>query len=205
VNPARVNPARVPRRAGALAIAVMALLVTGCSIARVVGPTPDSLAAWSDTPLPPDAGLTALALAADSSCIGANNGGPIRILIQDRRTPQTAAFLVASANTFGSCVVTSAGGMSSGGSGPALGPMTALLSVDDNGAGGSGAGQIRELGGRVAPDAAQVTVQLKDGRSVHASLANGYWLAWWPDTTTAQHVVATDAAGAEVATVEVEV
>jgi len=93
--------------------------------------------------------------------------------------------------------------MSSGGSGPALPPLDAKLSVDENGNGTLGGTNVRELGGRVVPNAAQVRILLTDGREVVASVPNGYWLAWWPDTARTDSVVAPDAAGAALARSEV--
>jgi hypothetical protein len=51
--------------------------------------------------------------------------------------------------------------------------------------------------------ASQVEIRLTDGQSMTASLANGYWLAWWPGTTLAARVVARDAGGAVLADVAV--
>lgn len=186
-----------------VAMAAAVLLLSGCGLARVVQPNPDNMAAWSDRPLAPDPNLTKLALEPTSVCATAEDGGPIRVLLQDRRTPQTAAFLVAGQASFGSCIVTSGSGSSSGGSGPALGPMTGPLTIEDHGSGTAGDSEVRQLGGRVANAASRVVIELADGRSVIASLGHGYWLAWWPDTTAGQRVVAQDATGAEIATVAV--
>lgn len=181
--------------------AAAVMLLTGCGLARVVQPNPDNMAAWSDRPMAPDPNLTKLALDSPSSCAGDPNDGPIRVLLQDRRTPQTAAFLVTSLSRFGSCIVTSGG--SSGGSGPLPGPMTGRLTIDANGFGTASDTEVRHLGGRVANTASQVVIKLADGRSVIASIGNGYWLAWWPNTTFAERVVASDATGAEIANVKV--
>jgi hypothetical protein len=191
------------RRVGGLLIAFVAgALLAGCWMARDVRPTADNFATWSETPLAPDPNLAAVARDPNSSCNGGPGTGQVQILLQDRRTSQTAAFLFSGPNVFGSCIVT-AGGNSSGGSGPSLEPMIGAISIDNNGAGGADGESVRELGGRVAPNAAQVVIQLTDGRSIHASVGNGYWLAWWPDTARAERVVATDAGGAEIASTEV--
>jgi hypothetical protein len=179
------------------------MLVGGCALREALTPTEDSLSTWSDRPLAPSPDLATRATDPNSTCSAGHDGLPVRILLQDRRTEATAAFLVAGATTFGSCLVTSAGGGSGGGSGPLPGPMTRPLTIDANGGGGVGAGDARELGGRVDPKASSVVIELADGRSVVASLANGYWLAWWPGSVPAEHVVATDGAGTEVASVEV--
>jgi hypothetical protein len=187
----------------ALGVAVLGSVV-GCGVSRVVGPTPDTFTTWSLTPLPPDPTLAQQAMNPQSSCNSGPGGPPTQIVLQDRRTAQTAAFMFSGVNVFGSCILTSGTG-SSGGSGPALEAMTGKLSIEAN-AGGGGvdeATKLRELGGRVAPEATKVVIQLADGRSIVASLANGYWLAWWPDVVKAERVVATDATGAEVGSIEV--
>ena len=189
----------LPATAAGLAFAIA---LTGCAVARVDQSTPDAFETWSLTPLPPDAALAAHAMSRDSACLMGASGEPLRILIQDRRTASTAAFLTLGASTFGSCIVTGPGGASSGGSGPLPEAMTGPLSIDDNGGGGVQGFEVRELGGRVA-GAATVKVELADGRSITASVQNGYWLAWWPGLVRATQVVATDATGAAIATLQV--
>lgn len=179
------------------------VLIAGCGLARVEQPTEDTLATWSDHPLPPDAALAASAASEMTSCKGDPDAGRVRVLLQDRRTQQSAAFLVADQNSFGSCFVSSGAGVTSGSRGPLPGPMSAALVIDENSEGEVGAGKVRLLGGRAANGAAQVIVELADGRSVVASIGNGFWLAWWPDTSLARRVVANDATGAEIASAEV--
>ena len=63
---------------------------------------------------------------------------------------------------------------------------------------------FEELGGRISVPAAQVVVRFSDGHAVAASVANGYWLAWWPKSEAlAVRVVALDAIGLEMAGVDV--
>lgn len=194
-----------PRALAGLGVAalVACVLIAGCGISRVVTPPEDTLASWSDHPLAADPALATQAMAAHSACLMDTPVGQLRILIQDRRTSQTAAFLVAAPTMFGSCIVTSGSGASSGGGGLPPGAMAGAISIDANGSGGAAGAQARLLGGRVVSTASQVTVNLADGRTVVASLGGGYWLAWWPDTTSATSVGATDPSGASVGTVEV--
>jgi hypothetical protein len=186
-----------------MTVLAVASLATGCALARVQQPEADTLATWSEHPLPPDAAMSAKAVSEQSSCTVEDKDRPIRVLIQDRRTQQSAAFLFAGRAVFGSCFVTTGGGGTSGGSGPLPANLTIPLVIDENGGGDIGSGTARILGGRVANGAAQVIVELADGRSVFASVGNGYWLAWWPDTSRANRVVAKDANGAEISTVGV--
>ena len=192
------------RRIVALLLAgAVAMAAAGCGVARVEQQTPDSAAAWGPRPLPPDPALAAQAIAGDSACRALENPEPLRVLVQDRRTERTAAFLVAGATQFGSCLI-SKGDFASGGSGPALEPMTAALTIDSQGGGGIDTFPAQLLGGRVDGRASTVEVRLADGQSMTASLANGYWLAWWPGTTLAARVVARDAGGAVLGDVAVE-
>jgi hypothetical protein len=179
-------------------------MASGCWVARVEGPPSEDLSTWSDTPLPPDPALDAKAMEAQSSCQGSPDAGaPMRVLIQDRRTQWTAAFLMSGPGQFGSCLLTTAGGMSGGGSGPALGAMTAELTIDDRSSGDIGDGDAQELGGRVVQNAASVVVNFDGGRAVTASLRDGYWLAWWPAGPLAESVTARDGSGAAIVTIEV--
>lgn len=116
--------------------------------------------------------------------------------------PNTAAFLVTGQGMFGACLVMRSGD-SAGGSGPVPGAMRGPLVIDENGRGTLNEMDVRQLGGRVAGQAARVVIELADGSSVTASVGGGYWLAWWPDTAPGERVVATDAAGAKVAELEV--
>ena len=191
-----------PTTRAVIALATAAL-VTGCGPVTVTTPTEDALQAWSDHPLAPDPALAMQAMTTHSACLLDAPTGQVRVLLQDRRTPQTAAFLVATPTMLGSCIVTSGSGASSGGGGPAPGPMAGAVSIDANASGGSTSAQNRLLGGRVVRQASQVVVALLDGRSVVTSLNNGYWLAWWSDTAVAQRIVAYDASNAEIASVEV--
>ena len=180
-----------------------ATLFAGCSVLGGSPRTEDALRAWSDRPLAPDPALAREALNSHSACLMDAPAAEVRILLEDRRTPETAAFLVATPTMFGACLITHGTGGSSGGGGPVPGPMPGAISIDANASGGSTDAQAHLLGGRVALGASQVVVALADGRAVLASLDNGYWLAWWPDTVSATNVRATDAGGGLVGTAEV--
>ena len=188
-----------------LVVGMAGLVLAGCAVRTVVPEgQPDTFADWSSTPLPPDPVFTARVLNGASDCVLDPAGGAqAHVVLQDRRTTHTAVFLVSNATSFGSCVVSGMSGASSSSYGPLPGAMAGPLTIEDNGGGSAGAGDIRELGGRVAPGAARVVVSLADGRAVVASLLGGYWLAWWPTIAPAVRVTATDASGAEIANLEV--
>jgi hypothetical protein len=167
----------------------------------------DDLSTWQAQPLPPDAGLAAKAIGDNGACRMDDPSDAVFepvpvILVQDRRTFDSAAFLVQSPAHFGSCTVTRASGGSGGGYGPPLLPMAGPITIDDRGSGTLGDASAQELGGRIAVQAARVVVQLSDGSNVTASVANGFWLSWWPGTAIATRVVAIDGSGAEIANLE---
>jgi hypothetical protein len=188
---------------------VAGAVLTGCgAFASMAAGTGDDLSTWSRTPLPPDAGLAAKAVADGGACRMDDPTDNItdpapQVLIQDRRTQDTAAFLVASATHFGDCMITRSNGASGGGYGPPLGPTNEKLTIDSQGSGGLGAGGANVLGGRLQVPAVKVVVILGDNRAVTASVANGFWLAWWPNNVAGQQVIAFAADGTALATLKV--
>jgi hypothetical protein len=180
---------------------VAAAALSGCWVARVEGPPQDDLSTWSSTPLQPSADLASRAADPTGSCTSGPDGERVTVILQDRRTQWTAAFIFRGATTFGSCLVTSQA--SSGGSGPLPEPMGSSLSIDVNGFGTGAAGDVHELGGRFAADVAAVTVTLADGRVVTASVGSGHWLAWWPGDVDATSVTGLDSGGQGVVEEEV--
>ena len=189
-----------------VAAAASAAILAGCSFVRADAPTPVSLDAWSDLPLPPSADLTQHALGPDSPCIVTDEPGPqpLRLLVQDRHLQDSAAFFIASPAHFCSATLSAFG--SSSGIGPPLEPTNEALKIDDRGGGTIGDRFVEQLGGRVSVSASQVVVRFGDGRAVTASVANGYWLASWPKAEALPvRVVALDAIGLEVASVNVPV
>jgi hypothetical protein len=203
----RARGARRAVQAAALHI-VAAAALAGCGAAAFPVGTPDSLETWNARPLPPDPAMAAVAIGENGPCLMGDAGAvdpPLvpQILVQDRRTPNIAGFLVQSATHFGSCIVSRSSGMAGGGYGDPLGPMTSNLTIDSQGRGTVGDGEAEELGGRVALPGAQVVVRLENGQNVMASVANGFWLAWWPASNRATSVVAVDGSGGQLARVEV--
>lgn len=186
---------------------VAAAALAGC---RGFGPapTPDSLATWSSRPLPPDPGLTAVAIGEHAACrLDPDMSDAVvpavpQVLVQDRRTENIAAFLVQNADHFGGCMV-SRSGESGGGFGGPLEPMVTELSIDDRSSGTIGDGSAMQLGGRVRLPGAGIIVRLDDGRDVVASVAAGFWLAWWPAGANATEVLAVGADGGQLTRLEV--
>lgn len=182
---------------------VVAVLVVGCGVATVDKPPTDDLSTWQAVPLQPDPALEAIAASAQSSCRVGPQADPVRLLLQDRRTTWTAAFLFIAPGAYGDCFVTTAIGGMGGGSGPLPDALSGVLTIDSNGAWDIADGKARLLGGRVGVGVTRVEILLDDGRGVTASVRDGYWLAWWPDGPLARGVTAFDAFGVALASVAV--
>jgi hypothetical protein len=181
-----------------LAVAVLAGSTIACG--RTFAPSPDTLTTWQRMPIPPDPALAAKALDG-MDCRPADFAFPIQIVLQDQRTPSTAAFLLAGGGMTGSCLISSGSGGGSGWTSAPLEAMTAPISIDEQGGGGGTEVKTTLLGGRIAPGTMRVEITLSDGSSMSASIGNGHWLAWWPGGLSAEKVTATPADG-EVTVIE---
>ena len=161
-----------------VAAAVVAVVTLGSTAAP-------AFAGWSASPTNPLPGQTAAAL---SEC---GSGTPT---ITDTRGPYTAA-IYAGANSTRTCLQgdsVSIDSASSGGTPTVPGDGQIVL----NGAGSQANGNALTLvDGRVGAGVTAVTVVLSDGSSVHATVSNGWYLAWWPGTSQATHAEITTATG----------
>jgi hypothetical protein len=186
----------VPR---SIAASVAVLSLAACRGAFPM-PSSDDFSTWSRTPLAPDPALARLALDEEHGPCRGNLEAqvPLRILIQDRRTSSTAGFLLTAPGHFGSCLI-SAGGSGGGSSTNIMPALTGVISVEEQGSGESNGAHTDSLGGLVAPNVAVVKVGLRDATEITASVANGFWLSWWPGGEPAQIVTAIDSDGVIVA------
>jgi hypothetical protein len=75
---------------------------------------------------------------------------------------------------------------------PAAGPLRLFTAHRND----SEAGTFTAYAGWVGPEVVQVTVERNEGQVVTASVANGYFLAWWPGESHATMLVARGADGA---------
>ena len=65
-------------------------------------------------------------------------------------------------------------------SGPVDQPPGTEATVSTMSSRGSGSSAYSSIVGQVGPDVTGVDVRLRDGRVVQASVASGWWTAWWP-------------------------
>ena len=150
--------------AGAAAAVALALIFT-------LGSTPSpAFAGWSPTPTAPRQGEVARAL---NQC---RFGHPVLI---DTRGPFTAA-VYAGRHTVGTCL--DGPRFESGGTASStLAPIKATqIQVTEETAAGPGNATATVLDGRVGAKVTGVAIRLSDGRKVTATVAHGWYLAWWP-------------------------
>jgi hypothetical protein len=148
---------------------------------------------WTVTPTADD---QTLAAAARQFCIDAHQFVPApAIEIQDQRGPDGAAFLWRDGDREASCFVyrTSDGELQATGWnewhwGP--NPMDFLSDTSSPIAGGP-----QWASGPTGPGVSSVDIELTDGTLVSASVADGYFLAWWPRPTELASLVSKDANG----------
>ena len=95
------------------------------------------------------------------------------------------------------------GGASSGQPTQPILPPVAIV-IDSWGSSSSEAGgsrsDVSEIDGRVVDGVERVTIVLADGASVSASVAGGWFYAWWPSKVAPTSVVAAGAAGQPLGT-----
>jgi hypothetical protein len=186
---------------GAVAILALALFVW------LRMPTDQPALGWQPIPRPPDASIVAQA---DRSCgVGAttdksDSGQPISaglpLAIVDARGRAAVAFFT-DGNRFAVCefswaddgtpLVATAG---LGGQMTPAGSLDVITSRSDN------AGRYRVLLGHAPPGTVAVIIELANGPITTASLANGYYLAWWTSFEQVIRVTANDTAGAPIGT-----
>ena len=182
--------------------ALAVLVLAGCGGFRGA-PAADTLQDWSAVPLAPNPALASQALTASVCRGGDAQAGPLQVVLEDRRTAQTAAFLVTGPSWVGSCLITlSNGNASGGGSNQPRGPFDGPLALDELSNGGVGAGTASLAGGRIIDGVAAVEVDLPDGRVVTASVGQRHWLAWWPGDLPITRLVARSGDGTVLATID---
>jgi hypothetical protein len=124
------------------------------------------------------------------------------LVAQDQRG-NAATLVYADGNQLAICLVArdSAGDVVAAASGVShLEAVAGSLSVDtglEAPATGSSPG-VRILAGRAAAPIAAVTVARADGVTVSATVRDGYFVAWWPNTSDAVSVNSTDRHGSVV-------
>lgn len=171
---------------GAVGATGVAAVVAGIvALGSSAGP---AFAGWQSTPTTP----TPAQLAQAAQTCGQGLGSPV---VTDSRGPYTASIY---ADSTSNDVCLSGNGVSmlsrSTSSAP---PSVPAGHIEFGGAGmrDSSLNQLTLADGRAAADVSAVTIELSDGSSVEATVANGWYLAWWPGTATATNAEITTASG----------
>jgi hypothetical protein len=173
--------------------AVGALGVTGIAAATAAVVTLGSGAApafagWQATPGTPTPGQLAQAA---QSC-GQGLGSPV---LTDSRGPYTAS-IYADSTTSDVCLTGSGVSMSSRSNSTALaGPAAGQIRLGGGGMRDSVGNALTLVDGRTGAGVTAVRVERSDGSSVQATVADGWYLAWWPGTVTAARAEITTASG----------
>jgi hypothetical protein len=167
--------------AAGTAAAVAVLVSIGSSAAP-------AFAGWQATPSTPAPGQLAQA---EQAC-GQDLGSPV---LSDSRGPYTAA-IYANATTGDVCLSGNGVSMSSTSSSQAPASVAAGQIQSSGGGTRDSAGNALTLvDGRTGAGVTAVTIDRSDGSSVQATVANGWYLAWWPGTVAATNAEVTTASG----------
>jgi hypothetical protein len=164
-----------------VAAAVAAVLTLGSGAAP-------AFAGWQPTPTSPSPGQLAQA----AQACGQGLGSPV---ITDSRGPYTAS-IYGDSTTSDVCLKGNGVSMSSSSSSGA--PTSVAAGKIQLGGGGTrdAAGNALTLvDGRTGAGVTAVTIKRSDGSSVQATVANGWYLAWWPGTVAARNAQVTTASG----------
>jgi hypothetical protein len=167
---------------GATGLAAVAAIVTlGSSAAP-------AFAGWEPTPGAPTPGQLAQA----GQACGQDLGSPV---LTDSRGPYTAS-IYANSTTSDRCL--SGNGISMSSSSTSAAPVSVAPGQIELGGGGtrdSAGDALTLVDGRTGAGVAAVTIERSDGSSVQATVAGGWYLAWWPGTVAATNAEVTAASG----------
>jgi len=164
-----------------IAAAVAAVVTLGSSAAP-------AFAGWQPTPSTPAPGQLAQA----AQACGQNLGSPV---LTDSRGPYTAS-IYADATTSDVCL--SGNGVSISSRSTAVAPASVAagrVQLDGGGTRDSAGNALTIVDGRTGSGVAAVTIDRSDGSSVQATVANGWYVAWWPGTVAATYAQVTTASG----------
>jgi hypothetical protein len=167
--------------AAGTAAAVVALVTVGSNAAP-------AFAGWRATPSTPAPGQLAQA----AEACGQDLGSPV---LTDSRGPYTAA-IYADSTTGEVCL--SGNGVSVSSSSTSQVPTSVAAGQIQSSGGGtrdSAGNALTLVDGRTGVGVTAVTIDRSDGTSVQATVANGWYLAWWPGAAAASNAEVTTASG----------
>ena len=162
------------------------------------------MAGWEAAPTRSDA---ALAAAATGACSGSDPGvAAMPIVVQDQRGT-AATILFAGGGQLSICVVArdETGRVVAAASGMTRLEATANTLTIDSGLSAPKTANfpgLTVIAGRVGQGAASVVITRSAGADITATVASGYFVAWWPSTEKASTVAAKDASGTPISVVD---
>ena len=164
-----------------IAAVVAAIVTLGSSAAP-------AFAGWQPTPTSPAPGQLAQA----AQACGQDLGSPV---LTDSRGPYTAS-IYADATTSDVCL--SGNGVSISSRSTSVAPASVAagqIQRDGGGTRDSAGNALTLVDGRTGAGVTAVTIDRSDGSSVQATVANGWYVAWWPGTVAATYAQVTTASG----------
>jgi hypothetical protein len=184
---------RPRRRRVAKLPAIGALGAAGTAAATAVivtlgsGAAP-AFAGWRAAPTTPAPGQLAQA----AQACGQGLGSPV---LTDSRGPYTAS-IYADSTTSNVCLSGSGVSMSYSSTSPAPASVAAgQIQLGGGGTRDASGDALTLVDGRTGAGVTGVTIERSDGSSVQATVAGGWYLAWWPGTMTATTAKVTTASG----------
>jgi hypothetical protein len=171
---------------GALATAGTAAAVT--ALVTVGSNAAPAFAGWRAEPSTPAPGQLAQAARA----CGQDLGSP---LLSDSRGPYTAS-IYSDSTTSDVCLSGNGVSMSSSSTSQAPDSVGAgEIQANGGGTRDSAGNALTLVDGRTGAGVTAVAIERRDGSSVQATVANGWYLAWWPGTVPATNAKVTTASG----------
>lgn len=177
-----------------LAVSCIGALAAAAVVALALGlwaGTPRAFAGWSPTPTSPASGQVA---SAEAACF-AQRPAPSEplpgerlwhVVLTDTRGPYTL-MIVEDAGAIGSCFVgpsPASADLAMNVGGPVVPPRADEIGAITTTSAREGS-RYTEIEGVAGSEVKSVTLVLSDGSHVRASLADGWYAAWWPGSQTA--------------------
>jgi hypothetical protein len=194
------SPARRRRFGGSIPRLVAlggTALVAALLVARNLMMPTSAFASWTAVPSLAD---PVVATAAQSYCLDSGSKGA-SLIVQDQRGLAAALLYASPPNVISCMVALDADGkvLAASASGTHIGKPATGFGLDSVSRAGGGNDAVTRVFGHQSAAAHAVTLMLSDGQEVHASVSQGYFLAWWPSVATITSLQAADANGSKLA------
>lgn len=184
-RPRRRRVGKLPAIGGLGTVGIAGAVAVVVSLSASAAP---AFAGWQATPTKPVAGQLAQA----AQACGQGLGSPV---LTDSRGPYTAA-IYASSSADDVCLTGNGVSMQSrSSSSTPISVAAGQIQFAGGGTRDSAGNDLTLADGRIGAGVTAVTLELSDGSSVQATVANGWYMAWWPGNVTATNAEITTASG----------